>query len=298
MATKGILAYKQLQDASVTRALLAAAVITELDQIGTNTAAIQAINDAKGAANGFAPLGSDGVVPGEFIGSLHSSEAFIVTSMAELTASSLRHPVTNDIPRRGDIARIESGNEATQRTLLLVGADYAVEANWSEWLNPTDGVFALRDVSGNNMDKRGTVTLADVAFTGAAADVSGLATVATSGNAADVALADSGDLFTATSVEAGLAEAMEAANAAAISAQNAQTGSTLIAGTVSGDKGTANKAYTISGLDTSKQIFFFRDGVEILQAGFATKSGSTVTLIASVAAVDTDENLSVVGYPN
>lgn len=157
---------------SVTLALLDTDLTNLINKINPLETSLNDFIATKGQADGVCPLGPDGVVPGAFIGSIYSTETFVVTSVAELTAPSLTHPVTGNAPETGDIALINTGDEATQKTMILVGTDHTVAANWSEFIGPTDGVFALSNVSGSVVNQRGSITLADVAFSGSSTAVS------------------------------------------------------------------------------------------------------------------------------
>lgn len=295
----GIKAFKQIEAGTVTRSLLAAAVITELDQIATNTTAIAAINDSLGQPNGIATLNAQGALTASQIHSLalhgYAGEVNSEAEMLALTTNIDGTPI-----EKGDrVDRLDLG-----RTLIFSGGDLTDAANWKKILAENTVVTSLRNTSGTVMGEVGVVTLADVAFSGAAADVSGLADVATSGAAADVSLADAGELYDATTVEAALAEVMGDLNQEVADRQNAinnvktdaVTAATLVEGTVTGTQDDSNNAFTISGVDTSKHVFFFRDGIEQLAAGFASRSGSSVT--TTISAPASDEALKVFGYPN
>lgn len=157
---------------SVTLALLDTDLTNLINKINPLETEMNDFIATKGQADGLCPLGPDGVIPGAYIGSVYSTETFVVTSMVALTAASLVHPVTGKAPETGDIALINTGDESTQKTMILVGTDHTVAADWSEFIGPTDGVFALSNVSGSVVNQRGSVTLADVAFSGTSAVVS------------------------------------------------------------------------------------------------------------------------------
>lgn len=296
----GIKAYKQIEALSVTLNLLDQDTQNKIGKINTIETDLSDFKATKGQANGIAPLGADSLIPGQYIGSLYSTEVFVVAAMSELTDAELVHPVTGEAPQPGDVAIINTGNTETQKSMILSGADHTVAANWSELLGPTDGVFSLSNTSGTLTNQRGTVTLADIAFTGDVADLTGLADVATSGEAGDVSIADAGGLYDATTAEAAFAEVMAKLNQEIDDRTNALNSAvadvTIIEGTITGTQNDTNNAFTVSGLDTSKVMFFYRDGVEQLSSGFASKSGANITTVISAPA--SDEALKVFGYPN
>lgn len=285
----GIKAYQQIEALSVTRSLLSAAVQTELDQIATNTSGIQGINDKIGAASGIAPLGADSKIPvnylpaaslGEFAGEV-ADEA----GMAAVTA------------QQGDwVYRQDTGTH-----WMLSGADSAVASNWREFTSPDDGVISLRNVSGTITGQQGTVTLADVAFSGAAADITGLSAIATSGSANDASYSGTGTNYLTSAANAGAAlTALDAqvksnTDGIATAAADAVTAATLVQGTITGTKDGSNNAFSIGGVDTAKAVFVYRDGIEQLSSGFATRSGANLTTV--ISAPESDEAMVVFGYP-
>ncbi|MEZ5537648.1 MAG: hypothetical protein R3F02_18765 [Thiolinea sp.] len=151
---------KQIADNAITEVELAVALQTKVAQITTNQTDIANIVASKGAANGIATLGADGKLPASQIPAIAVSdflgEVADEASMLALTG------------QRGDWAvRTDES-----KTYMLAGDDASVLANWKEIVSPSDGVTALRNTSGSQTGLNGVVTLADVAFSGAANDVS------------------------------------------------------------------------------------------------------------------------------
>ncbi len=288
----------QLLPASISEALLDSALAAKVAKITANETNIQALNDKIGAANGIAPLGADSLIPGQYIGSVFSTEVFTVTSMAELTAAGLTHPSTGESPQRGDIAAINTGDEATQKMMILSGDDYTVAGNWSDWLSPTDGVFSLSNTSGSLANQRGAVTLADVAFSGLSAAVSYDATgdnYITSGNVdgalgeldaqtkvnADAIAQESTDraqaITTATTPliqkDADLQNQIDAIEGAAMLQSNYVVGEATT-GAVDG----SNSDYTIANSHVTGTLFLTWNGQVLYEGLGFTLNGSVATL--------------------
>ena len=311
----GIKAYKQIEQGTVTEALLDAPLVAKIALIAANGLAIAAITNSVGVAGGIAPLNAAGVVPASHTGSIYlKGKAESVNSEAEMLALTVNRDGTP--MEQGDrVDRLDLG-----RTMIYDGGGLTDPDNWSMILAENAAVTAVRNASGT-VDETGVVTFSDIAFSGSISDLAGAAAVATSGAANDVVIADSGDLFVATDVEGALAEnaqsikdeaiargqaisseanarsqAIEAeANARDIAITEAKASATLVEGTVTGVQDDINNTFTISGVDTSKMVTLHRDGVDQLKAGFATISGSTIT--TTVSAPASDERLVVTGYP-
>lgn len=181
----------QIADNAVGYAELSVALQGNIDQIAVNQTNISNIVASKGAANGIATLGADGkllsaqipaIAVSDFLGEV-SSEAGLLALTGQ----------------RGDWA-IRTDNKTSY---MLIGEDATQAANWKAIVTPDDGVTALRNASGTVSGQNGVVTLANVAFSGAANDVS---------------FSDAS--FTATTVAAALVEAKAAATTAATAASN------------------------------------------------------------------------------
>ena len=198
----------QIADNAVGYAELSVALQGSIDQITVNQTNISNIVASKGAVNGIATLGADGkllsaqipaIAVSDFLGEVGSEAALLA-----LTG------------QRGDWA-IRTDNKTSY---MLVGEDATVAANWKAIVTPDDGVTALRNASGTVSGQNGVVTLANVAFSGAANDVS---------------FSDAS--FTATTVADALVEAKAAAAAAATSASNVASSVTTLSTTVDGKVG-------------------------------------------------------------
>lgn len=176
---KNLIGRNQIADGAISRVELDVALQNEITQITTNKNNIQAIIDSKGSANGLATLGADGklsasqipqITISDFLGEV-SSEAGLLTLTGQ----------------RGDWA-IRTDNKTSY---MLIAENATLAASWKAIVTPDDGVTALRNTSGTQTGLNGVVTLADVAF---------------SGSANDVSFADAS--YTATTVKGALVEVM------------------------------------------------------------------------------------------
>ena len=176
---KNLIGRNQIADGAISRVELDVALQNEITQITTNKNNIQAIINSKGAANGLATLGADGklsasqipqITISDFLGEV-SSEAGLLTLTGQ----------------RGDWA-IRTDNKTSY---MLIAENATLAASWKAIVTPDDGVTALRNTSGTQTGLNGVVTLADVAF---------------SGSANDVSFADAS--YTATTVKGALVEVM------------------------------------------------------------------------------------------
>lgn len=287
----GIKAYQQIEAGTVVRSLLAAAVLAELDQVPVNTAGIQAINDARGAAtgNGIATL-VNGVIPTTQLPPVAISE--YKGSVADASA------MTAVTAENGDFVYRE---DTSTHWILGANNDPTDVANWREFTSPDDGVVTLSNSSGTITGQQGSVTLADVAFSGAASDVTGLSAIATSGSSNDAGydgsvtnyltgVANAGAALTALDGQLKTnADNITTATATAVNA------ATMVKGSLTGTKDGSNPTFAIAGVDVSKPVFVYRDGIEQLSSGFATRSGSSLTTV--ISAPESDEAMVVYGYP-
>ncbi len=282
-----IKAFKQIEAGTVTLSLLEASVQTSLANVAANTTGIAAINSAKAQPSGFASLDAGGKVPANQMPpvalSEYKGEVADEAAMVLLTAE------------QGDwVSRTDDASD-----YILGGADSTVAANWRLITSPNTGVTSMANTSGSISGQNGAVTLADIAFSGQAADIAGLSDVATSGDGADVSFSDGSSIFTAIDVDGALTEVMTKVNsnkvATDIAIGNAVTGAQLISGVLAGTQDDANNAFTVSGIDTTRAVFMYRDGIEQLSSGFATLSGSNITTVISAPA--SDEVIKVFGYP-
>lgn len=89
----------------------------------------------KGAANGYAPLGSDSLVPSAYLPDITITDTFVVGSQAAMLALTCQ---------KGDVAVRTDLN----KTFILKGTDPTVLANWQELLTPTDTVLSVNGQTG------------------------------------------------------------------------------------------------------------------------------------------------------
>lgn len=283
MANKGIIASLHIKNGTVTRDLLDASVVTELDNLRTsadqNTAGIQAINDAKGNASGFAPLDADSKIPMQFIHARAIERVVTVGTEAEMLALNI-----SDV-QNGDTVVIATGDAETQKTYQVTDESKLDElAGYTELLFSSNRSLIMRAGTAQT----GQVALSEAAFTGAANDVT---------------IEDSAGLYDATTTEAAFAEVMGAANDAAQAATDAKNdataAATMINGTLTPVVGSEGRAWKITQIDPAKKLFFSRDtSGDLIAAGFATVSADVITLHPDVPAFEADEVATVVGYPN
>lgn len=95
----------------------------------------QAINDARGAPNGIAALGSDGKIPESQLPSIAIVDAFVVADQAEMLALTVQ---------RGDMA-IRMDLEAT----FVMAGDTNILANWIQLRTPSGAVLSVAGKVGN-----------------------------------------------------------------------------------------------------------------------------------------------------
>lgn len=152
-----------LADEVISLAELDLTLQAQITQITTNKNAIQAINDSKGAANGIATLGADGRLLSSQIPSIAVSDY-----LGEVATTTAMYALAG---QRGDWATVvPADNAANAQSYMRVGEGNTA-ADWKAISTPLDGVTALRNVSGTISGQNGVVTLANVAFSGAANDV-------------------------------------------------------------------------------------------------------------------------------
>jgi hypothetical protein len=291
----GIKAYKQIEALSVTLNLLDQDTQDKIGKIDTIESDLNDLIDSKGQNSGITPLDANGFVPTAHIKALYIGNTFVAADEAAML-------VAEATDKRGVLTAVELGDVMIRSDLggtsyKLGGNDPTVLANWVKLFDAQHGVTGVL-IDGTT--HTGLVSLAKIAETGDVADLTGLADIATSGNAADVAIADAGGLYDATTAEAAFAEVMEKVNQEVTDRTNAinsaKTAVILVKGTLTGTKNGTNTSFTIGGLDTSKALFLYRDGIEQLSSGFATRDGATVT--TAISAPESDEAMEVFGYPN
>lgn len=283
MANKGIIASLHIKNGTVTRDLLDAAVVTELDALRTsadqNAEGIQAINAAKGAASGFAPLDADSKIPMQFIHARAIERVVTVVTVAQMLA------LTTAEVQNGDTIVVATGDVETQKSYQVTDETKLDElAGYTELLFSSNRSLIMRAGTAQT----GQVALSEAAFTGAANDVT---------------IEDSAGLYDATTTEEALSEVMGAANEAAQAAADAKddatAAATMINGTLTPVAGSEGRAWTVTQIDPAKKLFFSRDtSGDLIAAGFATVAGDVITLHPDIPAFEADEVATVVGYPN
>lgn len=290
----GIKAYKHIAAGTVKQTLLEAAVVTKLNKIATIETNLNNFMAQKAANSGLCDLDAGGFVPTSRIKALYVGNTFVAANEAGML-------VSQALDKRGIMTAVELGDVMIRTdqggtSWKLAGDDPTVLANWVKLFSAIDGVTG---VSVDGTTHTGLIVLAKVAKTGDINDLAGVATVAKTGVAEDVGIIDANGLFVATNVEAALKEsALKIANEITdrqFAVTNAITNATLVAGTISGTQNGGNNTFTIAGLDTSKPMFFYRDGIEHLSFGGATMNGSTLTTV--ITAPESDEVLKIFGYP-
>ncbi len=134
-----------------------------IDQVDINKDDIAAIIASKGTANGLASLGADGKLNASQIPQIAISDF-----LAEVNDLTALYALGG---QRGDWATVVPGGDATKAQSYMRIGDGNTAADWRAIVTPSDGVVSIRNVSGTKIGLNGVVTLADVAFSGLAADV-------------------------------------------------------------------------------------------------------------------------------
>jgi len=152
-------AKKQIRAGTINEALLDTDLTAKIAKIAVNEQGITDINTARGAANGIATLGADGkLLSGQIPAIAVSDHLGDVANEAAMLALA---------GQRGDWTTRTDESQS----YMLIGDDASVLANWKKITTPNDGVTDLRNASGSITGQNGSVTLANVAFSGASADV-------------------------------------------------------------------------------------------------------------------------------
>lgn len=244
-----------IADNSVGYAELSVALQSSITQITTNKNDIAAIVASKGVANGIATLGADGKLLSTQIPSIAISDF-----LGEVNSETALLALTG---QRGDWA-IRTDNKTSY---MLIGENATQAASWKAIVTPDDGVTALRNASGTVTGQNGVVTLANVAFSGAANDVS---------------FADGS--YTATTVSGALVEVMAAVGDVAgdvITLQNSITNKLELSsftpyleltGTING----TNKTFTSSVALAGAKVQVFVGGALVKPADYSIAGNDVV----------------------
>lgn len=243
-------AAKQVRAATISYALLDTALAAQVDQIAVNQTAIANIVASKGAANGIATLDGSGKLLSSQIPAIAVSdflgEAADEAAMLALTG------------QKGDWMTRTDENQS----YMIIANDGSSLSDWREISTPLDGVTSLRNSSGTVTGLNGVVTLADVAFSGAAADIA-------------FAHAD----YSATDVDSALVEVMG-------KAKNNETNISNLATTVGGklDAAKVKRGVNMVGtIDGSNKVFslpeaFTSGSVQAYFAGQRLREGLDYTI--------------------
>lgn len=275
MARSLINAAKQIAAKSVVLSLLEQTVQDALAQVPVNTQAIADVIAAKNQANGFAGLDAGGKIFTSQLPALAIGETVTVATEAAMLA------LTTAEVQKGDVVVLATGDKATQKTYRVVDDSQLNSLDgYRELLFPEQGVAAIMRAA---VAQTGQVSLAEVAFTGAAVD-----------------LAFSNAGFAATNVSDALIE-LKAANdqlatdyAAADETlqDNIDTLSTTVSAKVAladlkfgialtGDVDGTNKAFALPESAANDTLCVFWNGQMLKPADDYSVSGTTVTLVGS-----------------
>jgi len=259
-------AAKQVRAGTISYELLNTALAAQVDQIAVNKTEIANIIASKASAGGIATLGLDGyVLPSQLRQAGIAEYKGEVATLAELTT------VTD--ADRGDVVDVVPvGDPDNAQSYFLFGDDPTVAADWKPVRSPKDGVTSLRNSSGSVTGLNGVVTLADVAFSGAAADIAF--------NHAD---------YTAVDVDAALVEVMAKATTnethitnltnavdGKLDAAKMKRGINLV-GTIDG----SNKTFSMPEAFAAGSVQAYFGGQRLREGIDFTVSGNDVTFVAS-----------------
>lgn len=275
MARSLINAAKQIAAKSVVLGLLEQSVQDALAQVPINTQSINDIIASKAAANGIATLDAGGKLLTSQLPALAIGDTVTVTTEAAMFALT-----TADV-QNGDVVVLATGDAATQKTYRVIDSTKLDSADgYRQLLFPEQGVAAIMR---GGVAQTGQVSLAEVAFTGAAVDV---------------AFSNAG--FTAANVSAALIE-LKAANdqlatdyAAADETlqDNIDTLSTAVDSKVSlaklkfnvalsGDVDGTNKAFALPEAAANDTLCVFWNGQMLKPTDDYSVSGTTVNMVGS-----------------
>lgn len=163
MARSLINAAKQIADKSITLNLLAQSIQDQLAQVDTNKTDIAAIIASIGAASGIATLDAIGKLNTNQLPALAIGDTVTVASEAEMFA------LTTAEVQNGDVVVVATGDVATQASYRVIDdTQLDSAAGYRQLLFPEQGVAAIMR---GGIAQTGQVSLAEVAFTGEAADV-------------------------------------------------------------------------------------------------------------------------------
>lgn len=253
-------AAKQVRAATISYALLDTALAAQVDQIAVNQTAIANIVASKGAANGIATLDGSGKLLSSQIPAIAVSD-FLGEAADETAMLAL-------VGQKGDWMTRTDENQS----YMIIANDGSSLSDWREISTPLDGVTSLRNSSGTVTGLNGVVTLADVAFSGAAADIA-------------FAHAD----YTATDVDSALIEVMGKAKTNETNITNINT---AMAGkldaakmkrgvNMTGSIDGSNKVFSVPEAFTAGSVQAYFGGQRLREGIDYTIAGNDVTFVAS-----------------
>lgn len=206
----------QVADGAIGYAELSVALQGSIDQITTNKNNITSIINSKAAANGIATLDGAGKLLTSQLPALAIGDTVTVASEAAMFA------LTTASVQKGDVVVVATGNAATNKTYRVIDdAHLSTSVGYAELLFPEQGVAAILR---GGVAQTGQVSLADVAFTGAANDVSFAAGSYTAVTVSGALVEVMGAVTTANSNITTLQGQMTTANGAITTLQSAVAG--------------------------------------------------------------------------
>lgn len=258
-------AAKQIADKTITLNLLEQFIQDQLAQVDTNKTDIATIIASKGVASGIATLDAGGKLNTSQLPALAIGDTVTVASEEEMFA------LTTASVQNGDVVVVATGDVATQASYRVIDdTQLDTAAGYRQLLFPEQGVAAIMR---GGVAQTGQVSLAEVAFTGAAADV---AFGAAGFTATDVAGALS-ELKAANDSLATDLEAVETSVGDKVSLADLKFNVTL-AGPIDG----TNKAFALPEAANGSTLCVFWNGQMLKPADDFTFDGTTgVTMVGS-----------------
>ena len=193
-----LLNWRNIADQSIRYQELDTDLQAKVDQITVNKTDIEAILASKAAANGIATLGADGKLLASQVPSIALTDF-----LGEVADTTALYALGG---QRGDWAIVvPTGNAANGQSYMRIGEGNTAN-DWRAISTPLDGVTSLRNSSGSVTGQNGVVTLADVAFSGSANDVT-----------------FSGNGYNSTNVHDALVEVMQSVDGVSTDVSNLQT---------------------------------------------------------------------------
>ncbi|WP_287601241.1 hypothetical protein [Thiothrix sp.] len=269
MARSLINAAKQIAPESISLNLLAQSIQDSLAQVATNKTNIEDIIASKGAASGIATLDAGGKLNTNQLPALAIGDTVTVTTEAAMLA------LTTAEVKNGDVVVLNTGDIATQKTYCVVDSTKLDSLDgYRQLLFPEQGVAAIMR---GGVAQTGQVSLAEVAFTGAAADLafSNAGFIATNVSAALVELKAAND---------GLVEDIaDVTDAVALKVSLADLKFNVA---LTGDIDGTNKVFALPEAAANDTLCVFWNGQMLKPTDDYSVSGTSVTMIGSPDAGD------------